>query len=171
MAKIWHEDRLDVSVEEGGVIIVIAVSAYGDPLDLGEDEVEDFIEKLQSALKESREGDGFAPRNIQIIDGADNATFSFFRATEDEFQAIFPDGRDMELVEDFFERVGDAEVTGLLKPIWERPVLKQDVMGIHGTLFYDNKSRRKHVPPSKREVDWNDGAINEGQRRLFRAYR
>lgn len=31
-------------------------------------------------------------KNIQIIDGAVNATFSVFQATAEEFDAIFPDG-------------------------------------------------------------------------------
>jgi hypothetical protein len=44
-------------------------------------------------------------RNVQIIDGADNATFSLFQATVEEFLAIFPDGRDMELVEDLIARL------------------------------------------------------------------
>ena len=36
-------------------------------------------------------------KNIQIIDRAENATFSLFQATDEEFDAIFPgDGQDME---------------------------------------------------------------------------
>ena len=110
-------------------------------------------------------------RNIQIIDGADNATFSLFQVTEEEFRSIFPNGQDMELVEDFIERVGDTEAAEILNPIWERPILKRDAMGIHGTLFYDNERRRKYLPPSKREVDWDERGINEAQQQLFRASR
>lgn len=110
-------------------------------------------------------------RNILIIDGADNATFSIFQASEEEFRSLFPDGQDMELIEDFFERVGDARATAILTPIWERPILRRDAMGIHGIPFYDNEARREHVPPSKREVDWDEGAINEAQRQLFRVSR
>src|SRR6185437_5384901 len=37
-------------------------------------------------------------RNIQIVDGADNATFSIFQATNEEFHEIFPGpGQDMEI--------------------------------------------------------------------------
>jgi hypothetical protein len=110
-------------------------------------------------------------RNILIVDGAENATFSVFQATEEEFRSIFPDGQDMELIEDFIERVGDNEATETLKHVWKRPILKRDASGIHGTLFYDNKSRRKHMPKSKREVDWDERSINEAQRQLFRASR
>ena len=38
-------------------------------------------------------------KNVQIVDGASNATLSIFQATDDEYVAIFPAGRDMELAE------------------------------------------------------------------------
>jgi hypothetical protein len=47
-------ERLDAWAEESGAICVIAVGAGGDPLDLGEHEVEAFIEKLQQCLREAR---------------------------------------------------------------------------------------------------------------------
>lgn len=110
-------------------------------------------------------------KNVQIIDGADNATFSVFQATEEEFVAIFPDGRDIELIEDLIERLGEEAASSVLTSIWERPILKRDALGIHGTLFYDNEHRRDHIPPSKREVDWDDHVINQAQRRLFSRHR
>ena len=108
-------------------------------------------------------------KNVQIIDGASNATFSLFQATEDEFSAIFPGGRDMELVEDLVERLGEERAANLLALLWNRPVLKREANGLHGTLFYDNSGRQ--IPQSKREVDWNDGSINPAQRTLFSLYR
>ncbi|HWL83757.1 MAG TPA: hypothetical protein VNR89_22605 [Roseomonas sp.] len=110
-------------------------------------------------------------KNIQIVDGASNATFSIFQATEEEFAAIFPDGRDMELVEDLFERLGSDEAIRVLRPLSDRPVLKRDALGIHGTLFYDNERRREHIPRSKREVDWAELSINHAQRELFSRHR
>ncbi len=108
-------------------------------------------------------------KNIQIIDGAANATFSLFQATEEEFNAIFPDRRDMELVEHLFDRLGDDVAAAVLKPLWDRPILKRDAMGIHGTLYYDNKHRI--IPSTKREVDWDDSAVNQAQRDLFARHR
>ena len=108
-------------------------------------------------------------KNIQVIDGANNATFSIFQATEEEFAAIFPDGRDMELAEDLFERLGDEAARSVVEPIWNRPILKRDALGIHGTLFYDNKHRK--IPPSKREVDWDDTSINQATRDLYAKHR
>lgn len=110
-------------------------------------------------------------KNIQVIDGAVNATFSVFQATEEEFAAIFPDGRDIELVEDLIERLGEEAAGSVLKLLWGRPTLKRDALGIHGTLFYDNEHRRDHIPPSKREVDWDDGSVNQAQRDLFAKHR
>lgn len=75
-------------------------------------------------------------KNIQIIDGAANATFSLFQATEEEFDAIFPDERDIELIEDLIDRLGEEAAGAVLAPLWDRPILKRDALGIHGTLFY-----------------------------------
>ena len=110
-------------------------------------------------------------KNIQIIDGAANATFSVFQATDEEFATIFPDGCDIELVEGLIERIGEEAAGSVLTPLWGRPILKRDALGIHGTLFYDNEHRRDHIPPSKREVDWADGSINQAQRDLFAKHR
>lgn len=109
-------------------------------------------------------------KNIQIIDRATNATFSVFQATDDEFAAIFPNDQDMELIEDFFARTGE-QGAAVLAPIWTRPILKRDVQGIHGTLFYGWSDRRHHLPGTKREVDWDERSINEAQRRLYRTHR
>ena len=110
-------------------------------------------------------------KNVQIIDGAVNATFSVFQATEDEFAVIFPNGRDIEIADELVDRVGEDEASRVLSPLWERPILKSDAMGIHGTLFYDADERREFLPPSRREVDWDERFVNEAQRALFRANR
>jgi hypothetical protein len=111
-------------------------------------------------------------RNIQIIDRAVNATFSVFQATEDEFLAIFPAvGQDMEFIEDFVGRRGGEQSERILRPIWERPVLKRDAQGIHGTLYYGYEDRRHYLSATKREVDWDDHAINSAQRLLFTSKR
>lgn len=110
-------------------------------------------------------------KNIQIIDGAVNATCSVFQATDEEFAAVFPDGRDIELVEDLIDRLGEEAAGSVLTPIWGRPILKRDALGIHGTLFYDNADRRDHIPTSKREADWDSGSVNQAQRDLFAKHR
>ena len=106
-------------------------------------------------------------KNIQIIDGALNATFSLFQATDEEFAAIFPNGSDMQIIEDVFERLGQEQFGNAVTPMWDRPVLKIDAVGIHGTLLYDSEDRREHLPASRREVDWDVRSINAAQRVLF----
>jgi len=106
-------------------------------------------------------------KNIQIVDGANNATFSIFQATAEEFFEIFPeDGQDIELADDFHARVGDEAASRILSPIWERPIYKGDAMGIHGTLYYNDVSRRD-LPSSKRECDRNPSSINPHERLLY----
>lgn len=45
-------DRLDAWYD-GSAICVIAVGSHGDPLDLGDSEVEAFIEKLKNCLRQA----------------------------------------------------------------------------------------------------------------------
>jgi hypothetical protein len=93
-------------------------------------------------------------RNVQVITSARNCTFSIFRATAHEFAALFPTpGQDIEMAEDVFDRLGVAQSVPLLTPIWQRPIAKADVIGIHGTLFFDFQHRREYIPVSKRERD------------------
>ena len=110
-------------------------------------------------------------KNIQIIDGAANAAFSLFQATEEEFNAIFPDGQDIELLEDLIDRLGDEAAGAVLTSVWDRPILKRDAQGIHGTLFFDNEHRKAHIPTSKREIDWDSRSINQAQQDLFARHR
>lgn len=108
-------------------------------------------------------------KNIQIIDGAANATFSVFQATEEEFAELFRDGTDMDLIEDVIGRIGEDRAGEILAAIWERPILKREASGLHGTLFYDWAERRHHLPATRREVDLAESSINEAQRRLFQS--
>jgi hypothetical protein len=54
-------------------------------------------------------------KNIQIIDGALNCTFSIFQATDEEFLMVFPDpSQDMEYAEDIEARPNSEEVFNAL---------------------------------------------------------
>jgi hypothetical protein len=77
----------------------------------------------------------------------------------------------VELVESVFERLGEAEAERVLAPLWSRPVIKSEVNGIHGSLFYEYGDRRDIFPNTMREVDWDEGGINQAQRELFRSKR
>jgi hypothetical protein len=49
-------------------------------------------------------------------------------------------------------------------------VAMRDARGIHGTRVYDDEEHRDHIPPSKREIDWDSGSFNQAQRDLFAAH-
>lgn len=107
-------------------------------------------------------------KTVQIIDGADNATFSLFRATDEEFRCLFPgEGQDLELVEDFFARHHADFAPKLLAELWGRPVHKSQAGGIDGTLFYDYGRKRHHLPASKREIDRDPSQLNPATRALY----
>ena len=92
-------------------------------------------------------------KNIQVIDGATNCAYSVFAVSEKIFKAIFPeDGQDIEFVEDFIRRVGKKKAGELLTPVWKNRLEKGDVVGIHGTLFYELETKKVFYP-TKRETD------------------
>ncbi len=89
-------------------------------------------------------------KNVQVIDGANNCTYSIFSFTEEEFEVIFPEpGQDIEFIEDVIERIGNDKLGAILKPVWQRIVAKKDVCGIHGTLFYELEFKKKYYPTKK----------------------
>ena len=87
-------------------------------------------------------------KNIQVIDGAENCTYSIFATNEDDFKQIFPEnGQDIEFIKDFIKRVGKKKASEILERLWLTPVDKKKVHGISGTLFYelDFKKRFYHT--------------------------
>lgn len=111
-------------------------------------------------------------KNVQVVDGADNATFSIFRATDDEFAYLFPGpGQDIEFVGDFAARHHKDHVEEVLGNLWLRPIHKRNANGIDGTLFFDRAGNREHIPASKREIDREPLQINAAQRELYAVMR
>jgi hypothetical protein len=88
-------------------------------------------------------------KNIQVIDGAENCTYSIFRASDEDFSTIFPDENDVEFADDFVERVGDERGIEISNRLWKQPVDKKIVSGIHGTLFYELPEKKRFYPTKK----------------------
>lgn len=101
-------------------------------------------------------------KNIQVIDGASNCTFSIFQATDREFALLFAAGQDIQFAED----LPHGKVKDALARLWQRPIRKTEAQGIHGTLFF-GLPRYRAVFPDKREDSAISSAINAAQRRLF----
>jgi hypothetical protein len=92
-------------------------------------------------------------KNIQVIDGATNCAYSIFAVSDRAFKAIFPgNGQDIEFIEDFIRRAGQRKAGEILKPIWQHRIEKKNVTGIHGTLFYELKTKKRFYP-TKHETD------------------
>ena len=88
-------------------------------------------------------------KNIQIIDGAQNCVYDIFAATEDEFALVFPEGTDIAFIDEVYEH-GDSKVLdGVFNKIWTRPVVKSEVQGIHGILFYELAEKKTYYPTRK----------------------
>ena len=111
-------------------------------------------------------------RNVLIVDGAANATFSVFQMTETEFGLSFPQpGQDIAFIEDVIGALGDEAAARMLKPVWERPIPRSEALGIHGLLIFEGEARRPFYPASGREMDFDEAALNPAQRDLFRRRR
>lgn len=105
-------------------------------------------------------------KNVQVIDGAQNATFSIFQATDEEFELLFPDSTDVSFREDVEERLTEEQQHRVFAALWSRPVDKKTVQGIHGTYFVDLDRRKVYFPTRKEAEVLNRGpeAVEAGRR-------
>lgn len=94
-------------------------------------------------------------KNIQIIDGADNAVFDIFSATEEEFALIFAENQDVAFIKEVMARGPENELNEAFKRIWKRRIPKREAMGIHGILFYELDHKRQYYPTRKDEEACN----------------
>jgi hypothetical protein len=77
-------------------------------------------------------------KNVQIIDGATNCTYSIYAFTDEQFALPFrEEGQDVEFTEDVTGRLSPEQQERAFSGAWTRPVRKPDTQGIHGTLFYE----------------------------------
>jgi hypothetical protein len=98
-------------------------------------------------------------KNIQVIDGADNAVYDIFSATDEEFALIFPAGQDIAFISEVLARGPNAELDEALEKLWKRRIRKRDAMGIHGVLFYELDNKMRYYPTRRDEEAINpDGS-------------
>lgn len=106
-----------------------------------------------------------AMKNIQAIDGAHNATFSIFQATDEEFDLLFPNDTDIAFREDIEARLTEQQIYDIFSALWPRPVDKKTAQGIHGTYFVDLDQRKVFFPTRKEAEVLNRGpeAVEAGR--------
>jgi hypothetical protein len=73
-------------------------------------------------------------KNVQVIDGADNAVYDIFEIGDGDFAELFPQGQDVTFIEDLEERVPKARLSAICEAMWAHRVRKNDAMGIHGVM-------------------------------------
>lgn len=93
-------------------------------------------------------------KNIQVIDGAINCAYDVYATTEEEYLKIFPkQGQDIQFIEDIRD---DKDVKQILARMWKNRLNKTEIIGIHGTLFYE-LTEKKQFYPNKQELDITSG--------------
>jgi len=97
--------------------------------------------------------------NIQVFDGALNAVYDIFEATDDEFAMIFPAGQDVAFIDEVMARRSRQELDEAFTRIWQRRIKKSEAVGIHGLLFYELEHNKVYYPTRMDEEAVNpDGA-------------
>ena len=100
-------------------------------------------------------------RNIQIIDGAKNCVYDIFQTNEADFKLIFPkEGQNIQFIEDL--DTDTEEMIRVFTNLWNHPVKKEKVIGIHGTLFYQMEYKKEYYP---RKIDGCEEQKNLNLRR------
>lgn len=94
-------------------------------------------------------------KNIQVIDGAENCVYDIFAATDEEFALIFPAATDIAFIGEVCAREGEQALDAAFRNIWQRPVRKALVQGIHGIIFYELEEKKLYYPTRR-----DDEAIN-----------
>jgi hypothetical protein len=90
-------------------------------------------------------------KNIQVIDGAVNAVYDIFSATDEEFALIFPEGQDIAFIDEVCDRTDEERLDDAFNKIWKRRLRKCDVVGIHGLLFYGLVEKKVYYPTRRDE--------------------
>ncbi len=90
-------------------------------------------------------------KNVQVIDGAINCVYDVFKIDDQGFNLIFKHGADIAFIEDLERRKDWAKISTFLSRMWSHRVLKKDVNGIDGILFYQLLEKKKYYPALKDE--------------------
>ena len=90
-------------------------------------------------------------KNIQIFDGALNAVYDIFAATDEEFSLIFPTGTDVGFIDEVYQRQSSQVLDAAFTNIWMRRLEKRHAMGIHGILFYGCEHKKAYYPTRRDE--------------------
>jgi hypothetical protein len=94
-------------------------------------------------------------RNVQIYDGATNATFGVVGVPARLFEVLFPGGADVAFLSLVPARLrgNGARAAAFWSEFYSFDLDKRLIVGIHGTLHYDSDRVRPEFFPRRREAD------------------
>jgi hypothetical protein len=88
-------------------------------------------------------------RNVQVIDSAVNCVYDIFSMPDEDFVLMFPDGQDIEFIDDFVARVGEETATRITEAMWKCRQKKSEIHGLHGTLFFELDNKKMYYPTKR----------------------
>lgn len=98
-------------------------------------------------------------KNIQVFDGAHNAVYDIFAATDEEFSLIFQNGTDVAFIDEVYQNQLPKALDVAFTEVWKRRIPKCEAMGIHGILFYECQHKKVYYPTRRDEEAVNpDGS-------------
>jgi hypothetical protein len=100
-------------------------------------------------------------KNIQVFDGADNAVYDIFAATDEEFGLIFPNGTDVAFIDEVYQAQPPQALDAAFTEIWKRRVPKPQATGCRAILFYEREHKKVYYPTRRDEE-----AVNPNGSRL-----
>ncbi len=95
-------------------------------------------------------------KNVQIISPAVNYPQTVFGVAEEDFQLVFPEGRDMAFEREVSQRLKSKgiDLQIILNRIRKKPLDKKQITGIHGTLYTSDSWIEPSYFPNFLESDW-----------------
>lgn len=106
-------------------------------------------------------------KNIQVIDGALNTTYSIYAVGDEIFKKLFPgEGQDIEFADEAIARLGKKAAKQVFASLWKQKLSKPSVVGVHGTLFFE-LPQKKEFYPNKREADLENLKFVNGRFQLL----
>lgn len=92
-------------------------------------------------------------KNVQLIEPAENCAYNIYSMPDEDFELMFPNGQDIEFVEDFWKRLGKKRAGQIYASLNKNLLRKPKIHGIHGTLFVQLRRRKKRLYPNKKFSD------------------
>lgn len=105
-------------------------------------------------------------KNIQVIDGAANSIFEIYQVPNDLFDILFPNSTDIAFVDEIDKDDETREGKRFWNMVYQHPVNKKRVAGIHGTLHLTASLVDKEYFPTRKEDEVITNRLIQHIRRL-----